>query len=260
MISLKKKKSTLPVRNALGWILFSTFIISGTAALAMLYTSHVLERQKNDPSFNIVSLDLQGAIDPALIAELLELSADHPVNIHHFNSAEGVHKLLSYPLFKTATIKKELPAQLKIDYTLRIPRAIASDWLCAAWDQEGILMPIDSCFDQMELPAVVLGDIGQVEWGKSGQCNRLMLAFEILNEFHPQYNLTVDVSRAEEPSFGRREVIVTLPGAILRLNPEDWRQEIANYLQIKQSGFLKKMSVIDLRISCLGFVQEKPSF
>ena len=70
----------------------------------------------------------------------------------------------------------------------------------------------------------------------------------------------LDVSKAFEPSLGRREVVLILEEQgftkALRLTPKNFAQELGNYLELRPK-LPAIAQVIDLRIPQLAFIEEK---
>nr|NGX43512.1 Cell division protein FtsQ [Chlamydiota bacterium] len=231
----KRVKKNIPFKRAMIWILISTLFVSGTTAFAVLYYFHVKELQIQDGRFRIVAINQigseQGALSSQYLSELLNLSVDRMTNIYQFNSEEGRNKLLSNPLIKTAEIKKSIPGTLCIKYTLRKPVAYLSDFTNTFIDEEGVLLPIEPFFTPKELPEIFLGDLGdRIEWGdqlESERCKKALALLKMVAEEWRDDTILVkkiDLSRAEFPSYGMREIVATIEEKtdqhhrILRLN------------------------------------------
>lgn len=209
------------------------------------------------------------ALKSAYLAEILGLSADNPANLYAFNIKKGEQKLLSSPLIAKARIKRLPPNTLYIDYEVRRPVAILSDYQNIGIDKEGYLFPLSPFFSPKELPEIYLGlppfGDGEDDKGRKGGewlsqlSNRyLQLAFEILqflegSAWREGIRIRrIDVSNAFAPSLGSREIVlfteedlVLVEGdkavccvfpKMLRLCPREYVQQMNNFL-----GLRKKM-------------------
>lgn len=250
------KKKQLPLRRALRWILWSTLVISGSTAITLLAYFHIQDLRLQDPRYHITSLQQTGPLPTSYLAELLSLSSDQPTHLYTLSLKEGREKLLSSPVIKSATMKKQKPNTLAIQYTLHEPIAFLHDFSNTAITAEGVVIPVQPFFPVGELPMIVVGEMGrEVEWGKKLRIGRVRLALQVLEEMElagVEEVAMVDVSRVEAPSFGRRELIVTLEdGRIVRFNPESWRERVGDLFTLGQTG-----TIIDLRVKDLAYIQE----
>ena len=106
-------QNKIPLSRAILLILVTILLVSGVAFMGWLYFLQVRERRLNDEQYQIVAIiqsTPQGdVLKTAYLAELLDLSMDHPINLYQFDVKKGIKTLLANPLIKSASIKKILP-------------------------------------------------------------------------------------------------------------------------------------------------------
>ena len=248
------KGEKLPFKRAVIAILAATAVISGGAAFSLLYYFHIQESQKHDPAFYLRVLEQKGGLPQNYIEELLGLCIDQPVNRLEFDSGEARKQLLNSPLIKSAEVKTSLPNACHVMYSLYEPVAVLADWDNAALDSGGRIIPWRPFFSKEGLPLVAIGGAQDVKWGDKLKLQRVQLALKLLQSLPLGEVRLIDVSRVELPSFGKRELIVTLEKAIVRLNPDEWESGWKNFLKMRLLLNEKPLSVIDLRISKLGYM------
>lgn len=264
---LHKKSSMLSLKSALLWILMSTLLISGSAALGLFYYQHVRSLRLHDGKYKIIALVQTTASKSPLktiyFSELLGLSIDRPLNLYQFNSKEGTRKILASPLIKQAQVKKIKPGTLHIDYTAREPIAFLEDYTNTVLDVEGYAFPFKPFFTPKKLPLVYLGISHPIDnvlewngWGTKLEGTRIQLALSLLNyllnqtccELQQVHRL--DVSKAFASSYGQREIILEFEEQfereyqgqavlaifprILRLSTENYLEGFTNYMHLRQ--------------------------
>lgn len=287
-----KQKRTIPFKKAMIRILVYTLFISGSAAFAVLYYFHIKEIQLHDERFTISALSQAGPLSSEYFAELFNLSVDRPTNLYHFNVEDAKKKLLASPIIKSAEIDKIKPATLSIEYTLRRPIAYLNDFSNTAIDVEGFLVPVEPFFSKVEMPEITIGDLGsQIKWGEQLRFTRFTKAMDLISLFSEEeeenriFLKKIDVSKAESPSCGVREIVVVLEEhsfreyegrtyeyifpRILRLNPDNIHEQLSNYKILREhllnqeisklfepteSSITAQTTIIDLRIPQLAFL------
>lgn len=282
----------IPLSKALLWILGSTLVISGIAFMAWLYFLHLKERRQQDDQYRIAAIiqsnSQKDALKTAYLAEQLDLSLDRPVNLYHFDAKQGMKLLLANPLMKEASIQKILPGTLLIRYQIREPTAYVGDYANTVIDREGILFPFRPFFTPKRLPILYLGlEEKGWQWGSSlANEFSLKLAFSVIEQFE-QLNQNrfkvkqLDVSQAQEDSYGQRQVVLVLEenpsdwnsstGQLylyLRLNADDPAQALINFHTLQRKLFERSEEQhslnniangslwIDLRIPHLAFIKQ----
>jgi|688.fasta_scaffold42751_2 hypothetical protein len=259
----------IPLKLALFYIVFSILIVSGTAVGGFFAFRYFIDQREQDPNFAITSIEQRsssGQILPtAYLAQLLNLSRDRPTNLYRFNVKAAEEKLRESPLIQTASIKKIRPGSIFIEYQLRTPKAVLGDFTNTALDKNGYLIPLEPFFSPKNLPTIYLG-LDQIKWGEpiSGLHAELVLNLMALFSSEPLSNKTplkqIDVTKASDLSYGQRQIIVILKGRadqILRLTPQNYKQELANYLVLHPYfKRQKKDYIIDMRIPHHAFISE----
>lgn len=292
----------LPLSRALLWIFMSTLIVSGSTTIGILYLEHVKELRSQNPQYRVLAI-IQSSpeketLQTVYLAELLHLSIDQPMNLYRFDSREAVNKLLACPLIKEATIKKIKPGMLYIDYTMRKPIAYLGDYQNAAVDKDGFLFPFKPFFTPKKIPEIYLGTnqpgelaLEEFNWGSCIKDERFDLALSLYEHLEAEGYASssiikkIDVSKAYEPSYGQRQIILVLENQverevngqsyfysfprILRLDPEKYVDGLArwrvlfhylqkneletplNEMKLVMSGPEK---VIDLRLPDLAYI------
>lgn len=289
----------IPLKKALTAILLSVVIISGSSFLILTYYNHLKENRRSDPNNQIVAVvqtspDNEG-LKTVYLAELLELSIDSPTNLYAFNAKEALKKLLASPVIKEAKITKISPGTIWIDYSLRKPVAILSDYSNTMIDREGVPFPVKPFFTPKRLPEIFLGRLdeegveegkteeGKTEqgltWGTAIKGKRLRLAFALLDFFNQYCCDTmsrlerIDVSKAYTLSYGQRQIVLILEDSceketngkptlciyprILRLDTDNYEQQLHRYLTLRSHLFKKEIPSFNLNDQQEAIVQAK---
>jgi POTRA domain, FtsQ-type len=302
-----KPSNWIPLHTALTWIFLSVLAISGSSYLALLYYKHLRELCTRDDKYRIVAIvqttPNKESLKTTYLAELLDLSIDHPTNLYRFHSKEAKAKLLSSPIIKEATVKKILPGTVYVDYTLREPIAFLGDYTNVVVDAEGYVFPFKPFFTPKKLPEIYLGETlaEQVEgdsseekkwhWEIPLKGKKIELALSLLDFITTtccddvSYLCRIDVSHAYALSYGQRQIVVIMEDRmardegdrsvfysyprILRLNTENYVQQLANYLVLREylreqeakkpmdttsSNIKVNAMIIDLRVPQLAFI------
>lgn len=268
---LQKIPCYLDLKTALLRIGLFTLLISGSATLGLLYFHYIKAQRSTDDKYRIIAImqtsDSKESLKTEYLAELLDLSIDHPTNLYAYNSKEARRKLLASPLIKKAQVVKISPGTIYIDYSVRQPIAFLIDFTNTAIDEEGFSIPFKPFFTPKNLPEIYLGltfeNDKTVDWGTSIQGKKIDLALNVLNYASKHccskvsHIQRIDVSKAFASSFGQRAIVIILEDRIekekdgvsylhispriLRLSVENYTQELDNYL-ILQSYLLDQES------------------
>lgn len=267
----------------------------------MSYYRFIQSRYSHNNAYHIVAI-IQScqngeALKTSFLAEYLDLSMNRPKNLYAMNVKEIRNKLAALPMIKGVKVKKIPPGTLYIDYQLRIPTAYLSEISNTVIDEEGVPFPLNPFFTPKQLPEIYLGidslgNPSQLDrlWGTRLPHKNLDLAFEFYHYVNTHYCSSstrlrkIDVSECNALSCGQREIVLMLEDRmekniegkqvlvvypqILRLDPQDYKQGLANYGMLKtqlldQSPVLNKEKVIsqplmtiDLRSSQLAFIRK----
>ncbi len=258
---MKAKKTLLLVVVAV--FVLPTTIFSVYRAIRLLNVEKLL-----NPKYVIDTIiqtgPVKGALPTVLLAELIDLSCDHPSNYFAFDEKAAKRKLLNSPVISKARVKKIRPNKVYIDYELRLPIALFCDFENMAIDEKRCLFPLSPYFSPKELPEIVLGDhrFSEIVLGE-----KIELAFEVLillkraNLGKDAVIRRIDVSRAFSKSYGKREIVVIVDHKIerhyLRLTQKVLASGIRNYVSLVNGIEPEKASrVVDLRIEKLAYVED----
>jgi hypothetical protein len=273
--SHRHTKEKIPLNQALFWILLSTLLVSGTAAIGLLYYQYIKEIHGSDDAYRIVAIvqtvpENEG-LKTVYLAELLDLSLDKPLNLYRFNTKEASRKLLSSPLIKEARVKKIRPGTIYVDYVLRNPIAFLADYSNTVIDGERYLFPYKPFFTPKRLPEIYLGvsltdSSKESLWGAPVEGEYVELALSLLNYLQKKFGheacqvKRIDVSKAYASSCGQREIILMLEDQveqtvkgkttrylfprILRLNTESYLQGLANYAVLQKHLLKQELSTL----------------
>lgn len=274
-----KPTNRIPLPKALMWIILSTFLISGSSFLGLLYFQHIRENRTTDPKYQIVavvqtSLDKEG-LKTAFLTELLELSIDVPKNLYAFNSKEARERLLRFPVIREASISKIRPGTIWVDYALRKPIAYLGDYSNTVIDANGVPFPLKPFLTPKKLPEIYLGLTDEVstqeggadrnfQWGTPLQSKKVNLAFSLLdlvirqccNEF--TYLSRIDVSKAYALSYGQRQIVIVMEDhfekevdgqpllnvykRIIRLSTDNYAHQLKLYPPLQE--YFKKSEIL----------------
>ncbi len=257
------------------------------------YMNYVRYKRVHDPRYKVVAIAQRSAdveiLPTAYLAELMELSTDRPSNLYKIKTKDLELKLGRSALIKHAEVTKINPGTVLVDYTLRKPIAFLGDFSNTALDEEGVLVPFKPYFTPKKLPTIYLGlnEDEEGTWGKPLQSTRATLALHLYKLITTQccgersQLLRIDVSKAQALSYGQRQIVVIMEERIeknqglfvyprmLRLSTENYRQELANYLILRehlnrapeetaQTGtVLAPLAIIELRVPHLAFIKQK---
>ena len=268
----------IPFKKAIAIICLSILIVSGTAASIFFYLQNIAQGREIDPNFRIVAIAQKSSVPESLptsyLAELLGLSVDRIHNLYRFDINEAQHKLNSSPLIRKAEITKIKPGTLYIDYALRHPIAYSGEMTNTAIAADGVLIPFKPYFRPKKMAEIITGS--HKEWGQRLDHPEGVLALEIFHYLTRSETglkgqvLTIDTSRAFDPSYGQRQVIVEVEESlqekgkpikatrILRLASNDYQKGIAEYKQLQNTLTKKPYPlIVDLRIPALAFISSR---
>jgi len=272
----------IPLSKALIWIFGSALVVNGVAFY--LFYPTFFQKERRDPKAFITAIVQTGPESQALntdyLAELLELSVDAPTPMKAFNVKSATQKLLDSPVIQEASVQLVSPGIVYVDYTMRHPVALLSDYENVAIDATGTLFPFTPFYSPKNLPEIYLGLEEFPGWNMPLEGEKIALVFELLDIIEAPvvcdlFNIkSIDVSNLFDPSIGKREVVLLAEDHLdqylypryLRLSSKNYRQELANYLKLREALVEKERSqkateiptkIIDLRIPHLAFIDEK---
>lgn len=281
------KKDKLPLSQALLWIVLSVVIVTGSAVLLLVYFHYRDIRRETNPAYNVTKLVQTGPQKQALkticLAELLDLSADKPVNLYALSTNQYETKLLRYPFIESCHITKQFPDTIVVDYKVRTPFALLADFHNVAIDKQLYPFPIFPFFTPKKLPKIFLGLKEEkyeltTLYQKQLQNEKLVIASELLMVLsQPQYHslfevVLIDVSKFSAVSLGQKEIVVVLKNFskdgtakqdhILRLNVNNYLKNLGDYLTLREDlmasdedvSIDKNSPIIDFRLSDIAYI------
>lgn len=203
----------------------------------------------------------KGALPTVYLAELLHLSRDCPQNYFTFDEKEAEKRLLTSPVISKAKVKKIKPNTIYIDYEVYRPIALWGDNVNLGMDEKGHVFPIEPYFTPKRLPEIYFGK-QEIEREKLEIALAILAYFEKRAAFEETLIKMIDVGEALHPSFGKREVVITLEEKgqtwYLRLTPHKFPEELNNFITLKSSYMAssKNKKVVDLRLSKVAYIEE----
>ncbi|MEX1012296.1 MAG: FtsQ-type POTRA domain-containing protein [Waddliaceae bacterium] len=234
-------------RNAAIFIIIATLLISGGAAFAYFGIRAFYRARALDPKYHILSILQEGKGEARLetdaLAEILELSQDHPTNIYLFDQEQAKKKLLNYPVISFAEVRRVKPSTISINYNTREPIAFLPEFENTAIDQSGVYFPYRPFFEPKKLPEIYLGNeraesgLEILDWITKNCCDETLKL------------CLIDISCATSTVLGKREIVVcfeerfdkldahrhftyTAP-RYLRLPAKEWKKALQRFLKLR---------------------------
>jgi hypothetical protein len=250
-------KEKIKLSQAIFWIFFSTFIISGTNLFIFLQVKKYQKNKFISSRYQIKAIAQKQneiTLDVNYLAEVIGLSFTNPSNIFLFDENKAKEKLLACPFIKEARIKKIKPDCLFIDYEIRKPLASLYDLENVAIDEEGYIFPMNPFYPPMDLCKFYL-NIEKFKGYEKLDVERTFYALDIYKKlkdsgFADLVRIKVlDTSRLELKSYGKKEIllfieeqlkikkaqkdIVFIFPIILRLALSNYLEQIGNYIALR---------------------------
>jgi hypothetical protein len=282
-------KKRIPFVQALLWIVLSTFLITGSGYSGMKSYVKWKWKRANHPDYQISAIVQTGpqreALRTVYLSELLGISRDKPQSLYHFDCEKAEVRLLRSPVIKTATIKREPPNTLHVDYSVRQPIAWLADFSNIAIDQDAVPFPVTPFFTPKKLPEIYLDAPasqapGNGKWHVPLQGKEIQLALTILSLLsEPTYQdvfhvRRIDVSKAYADSYGKREIVLILEDEIfkqeqgreivivfpryLRLSTKQYAQELGNYLKLREELLSQESRSLKLLPNSPDLIKTEP--
>jgi len=207
------------------------------------------------------------AVSSLYLAELLNLSVDKKMFREDFDLEEGRNKLLSSPLIEDAKISFISEDHILVKYWHVNAMALIGDFNNVGIDREGRLFPIKPFLSPKGLVKIFLGIQEVVEGGNISffkEKNRWVFAKKVLEDLYAlemKGRITsIDVSKIEELSLGKNELIVTVDFIerkdILRLSKRNYLNEVSQYCILCDSLKNEKgTKMIDFRSDGVAFIE-----
>ncbi len=267
----KAPSQKIPLKKAIAYVLLSVFVIWGSLFLAWLVHKSVVQKRQLDPRYTVVALVQSCPQKESLpnwqLVEMLSLSRDKPQNLYLFDPKLAEQKLLSCPVINKATIRRLPPGIVHVDYAVKEPCALLSDFSNVALDRDRTCFPLRPYFSPKKLPELFLG-VEQVSYNSPLETPEALMAFRMLAFLEKTLPTTVrlariDTEKAFAKSAGLQEVVVVLEDGpkmrYVRLEPRSYEQALTKYLDAKPTfDEINPASItqtIDLRSPNLALVK-----
>jgi len=255
--------------TAIAIVTSSIFLIPAISFSIYRFVRNCSVEKMLNEKYRIDTIIQTGLVKEALptiyLAELLDLSSNKPKNFFTFDKKKATTQLLSSPLIKDARVEKKKPSIVYVDYNIRTPIAMIADFTNTAIDIEGYSFGVAPFFSPKKLPEIFLG---LKELPKKIEGAKIDLALSLYKLWEELVLLEsrlkkIDVSKAFHESYGKREIVLKVENShehhFLRLSTKNYREELRNYLSIKDKmGDVKKErgnKVIDMRIAKIAYIE-----
>ena len=252
------------------WIALSLLLVTGPAALLLVYSKHLRQKQLYDYTYWITTIAQNGPLSSIYLAELIALSVDRPTNLYALSRGEAERRLMLSPLIVRAHVKHVAPATLVIDYAIRKPVAKLRDFSNSALTEDGVVIPYAPFFADMELPEVYLGLTAVSPlWGTKIDDKARLLLVTLQQLLQSVDVAMIDLSHRDEKSCGQSQLIITLRDEavggtlFLRLSVERFEEEITRYLRTKDRELAPHITqgvgdlIVDMRIEDLALIRRE---
>jgi hypothetical protein len=196
-------REQLPLGRSLLIVFLSTLLISGTAALTLLYLEQLELQRSRDPDYQVrVLLQTSSRREPLpslYLEELLGLSQDQPLGLYQMDLKEAQRRLLASPLIAAARLKRLPPDTLWVDYDVREPVAYLADFSEVALDAQGVAIPVRPFTTPKQLPEIYVGGIeaSGVTWGQPVDSIHIEPALQILRQLTEKQPISTLIRRID---------------------------------------------------------------
>lgn len=266
-------------------ILISAISLFVFGCLGVIYNSYSNKPRKIYPIKSIVQKTKSvEKLKTKIFLDLLDLTTEKMTDLNKFDLKKAEEKLRSFPLIDQVKIAKVYPETLSIEYVLKEPMFFVADFKNVAIDEKGYLFPIEPYLAPKKLPKVVLG-ITFDSWEKKVESKEFDLVSDLLFLLKGRPEIVVkkiDASNALSKDYGKREIVLTIEERlfnghhvfyfpfVLRLNPNHFDKQLANFLALRKEMLKDYESqiqtlteskrfeekIIDLRIENLALIQK----
>ncbi|MDN3507661.1 MAG: FtsQ-type POTRA domain-containing protein [Simkaniaceae bacterium] len=232
-------------------------LVTATSYLFVKNQREGVVKRLHDPKRQIRYIVTTGPekspLKTAYLAELLQLSTDHPTPFDLFIEKDAEQELQKSPVIKHVEVSKKAPDTIIVDYSIYHPIASLGDFENTAIDEEGHLFPLKPFFSPKNLPEIITG---AKTYKTPLESNALALAQSLLTLLtaHNLNPTRIDTSSAFHASLGRREIVLILNTHTLRLFPENPEKQLGNYLSLAPT--LPRHTTLDLRLEQCAYLSD----
>lgn len=261
----------IPLKRAIGYVVLSVCIIWGSLIVTWLIHKAVLQKRQLDARYTIAAIvqtcPQKERLQNWQLAEMLKLSRDMPQNLYVFDPAAASATLIACPVIKKASIRRQPPSIVHIDYVCREPCALLADFSNVALDRERVCFPLKPYFTPKRLPELYLG-MQELSYNMPLETKEACLAFKVLdyakNALPASSRIVrIDTHSAFAKSAGVQEIVVVLEEAsrkkYLRLAPQTFQKSLDIYAEhqgvFNQVNSTIPEQIIDLRSPSIALVK-----
>lgn len=230
------QEERISVKKAVTIVFISMVVVASLFFAATFYYKMVRRSSIKSKDNHIIAIASRSQtstkLSNQLLAELLNLSVDRPVNIYHFNCRARQDVLKSFPVFASVEVKSYPPSVVFVDYRLRKPRFLIGDIENMAVDAEGVFFPLAPFYPKLELPNLFLSK----SFSQATKEKQLALAKDIEDLFEVMATAkgfklySIDLHNVYAAS--SKEITLTLQGNeqyLLRLSSKSWQDGLRRF-------------------------------
>ena len=262
----RSSKDFISILKGLVILILSSLFTLAFGISTLYYLHHYQLKKEKDQNYTlkyiIQSNQVKEALKTEYLAELMELSIDHPINIFNLNLELLATKILKSPVIKQCQVKLASPNGILIDYKIRVPMIYLSDFDNSAIDSDKVIIPIAPFYTPKNLPEVYLGlkpSSLELIYGKKIKDKRLDVAIKLLKEIKVENLKKIDLSLAYSLSYGSRQIVLVLRdehSIYLRLSTINYKEGWQRYLLMKKMELFDFSAVVDLRVSQIALIKK----
>lgn len=243
-----------------------TFFFAFLGGVLFVFQKNPFLSQKHISKISQQSLQKE-ALSSFYLCQLLDLSHDKKIYKDDFDIEEGEKKLCASSLIEEASISFIDSSHLKVTYKHFTPFAVLSDFENIAIDVKGRLFPVKPFLSPTSIVKIFLG-VKEICSDKSidayKEKERWLFARRCIEELRDSQisgKLSlVDVSRIEEESLGKNELIIEIDYPkrkdILRLTKRNYLNEVSNYIILCEKLENETQTLmIDFRFDSCAFIE-----
>ncbi len=259
----------IPLKKALSYVALSVIIIWGSLLTAWLIHRAILVKRSSDPRYTIVALvqtsQGQHTLQNWQISELLDLSRDRPQNLYKFDTKEAEARLMNNSCFQRATVRRQPPGIILVDYLLREPVAHLGEYSNVAVDKELFPFALRPFFTPKNLPVLFIG-ANDLCYFSPLASDEAQLAFKVLDAAQkaiPYPIKSIDTRNAYKRNAGLQEVIVVINEGekerFLRMKPCAFEKTLKEYALLQPTfasiNQASPTQIVDLRTPSIALVK-----
>lgn len=237
-------RESLPIYQALLWVIISVFVFSGGPASYLFYRGIKKKNETRNPRYLLrrvfINSPQEEHVPPDLFLHLLKDNIDR-VSLYDIRLSNLEEKLMEFPIFEKATVALSFPDALEITYQMKKPFMFLQDVENAALDQRGVLIPFHPYYSPKNLPQLYLKvDTSSLTWGSPLQSQKLQFAAEVYNFLDKNFSRnwemkSIDLQDIQNEEGRNQQFVVTLKNTAnqsewrLKLNPKNYDAQLIRF-------------------------------